>query len=196
MTVQSYPSLSIPSVSGQSGNLLSTDGSTLTWSSPSVNTAGITLLSTTSLSGASTVNISSIPQTYKQLKLIIQSPLVANVMGIRFNSDNTSNVYQTRTFGVNNSNTAVDIIINETYVQHSTSNYSDSKSVVVYDIFNYTSSVVHKNLSIYFYHATPQVTGFGTAAYRPATTAPITSINIIGNNVNFTAGTALLYGVN
>ena len=72
MTVVRHPSGSIPSVSGQSGNLLSTNGSELVWSAPTAS-GSMTLLSTTTLSGTS-VTVSSISQAYNDLLILVESP--------------------------------------------------------------------------------------------------------------------------
>lgn len=72
MTVVKHPTGPVPSVSGKSGNLLSNNGSELVWS-PAPEAGGMTLLSTTTLSG-SVVQISSINQSYIDLVFVLQAP--------------------------------------------------------------------------------------------------------------------------
>ena len=164
-----------------------------------ISTGGMTLISTTSLSGAS-VSLSSIPATYKNLQLVIRDllPATDNVdLHLRLNGDSTANRYAS--VGINaaqggtvaftldkfsslanamdNAVTENFIVINFIdYANTSTWKYGESRGLNV-DATT-TTNYVRNNYSLYYNQ-----------------TAAISSIDIFLSSGNITSGTALLYGV-
>jgi hypothetical protein len=57
---------------GTTGQILTVSGGVPTWSTPAAG-GGMTLISSTAMSGSSSITLSSIPQTYKDLIVIIQN---------------------------------------------------------------------------------------------------------------------------
>lgn len=170
----------------------------LKWATPS--TGGMTLISTTTLTGAS-VSLTSIPQTYNNLQLVFENFRVTTdetIFQLRFNSDTNSNygwvkMRSTASSTSNNNNIAQINISDDNEAQ---SNVAANSSLVM-DIFNYTAAVDHNyNISFNYERATLDDTAyvFLGGVHRPATAAAISSIQIFANAGNI-AGTAYLYGV-
>lgn len=86
---------------GTNGQVLSSNGTTATWTSPA--TGGATLLSTTSLSG-STVTVSSINQTYNDLKIEIIGATTTAASYLIFYLRNSGSNMPHRTFMVDLAN--------------------------------------------------------------------------------------------
>ena len=84
---------STASQTGNSGKYLTTDGSATSWGA--ISAGGMTLISETVASSLSSLSLSSIPSTYKQLLLVWQGVNHSNTsstFSLRFNSD-SSGVY-------------------------------------------------------------------------------------------------------
>jgi hypothetical protein len=91
VTIGISSSAVVPSQTGNSGKYLTTDGTTSSWGT--VATGGMTLISTTTLSGTTTT-ISSIPSTYVSLYIVFEnmtSGTANTAMRYQFNSDTGSN---------------------------------------------------------------------------------------------------------
>ena len=77
---------------GSTGQVLTVAGGVPSWATPSSG-GGMTLISTTTLSGAS-ISLTSIPQTYNDLMVVLRAPLVGTTNkspAIRINGDSTAN---------------------------------------------------------------------------------------------------------
>jgi hypothetical protein len=188
---------------GANGTVLTADSAESTglkWATPVAGS--MTLINTggTALSGSSTT-ISTIPGTYKQLRLYIQdfSSATATYMYVQFNSDTTTTNYlqavnRTVPSGAANfaANDKSGIYTNGFSFA---SNAVDQFSVI--DIYDYASSTTRKvatSLTVQTTGGDPTATTFVHLAYQPTTA--ITSLVIKLESGTFTAGTALLYGVN
>lgn len=188
---------------GTNGQVLTADSTAATglaWATAA--SGGMTLINTggTSLSGSSTT-ISTIPGTYKQLRLYIQdfSSASNSYMYVQFNSDTTaSNYMQAINRAVPSgsanftSNTQSGIYTNGF---NWASNAVDQFTVI--DIYDYASSTNRKvatSLTVSTTGGDPTATTFAHLAYQPTTA--ITSLVIKLDTGTFTSGTALLYGVN
>ena len=91
VTIGISSSAVVPSQTGNSGKYLTTDGTSSSWGT--VATGGMTLISTTTLSGTTTT-ISSIPSTYISLYIVFEnmtSGTANTAMRYQFNSDTGSN---------------------------------------------------------------------------------------------------------
>jgi hypothetical protein len=183
---------------GANDTVLTADSSTATglkWATPAAG--GMTLISTTTLTGASIV-LSSIPQTYNSLRLVIRNYLPATdttKILFRFNNDSNANRHiaiSTTPGGPAGTFTqdAIDLFGNQ--------DNAVAQGLAIIDIADYTNTTTWK---------TGIATSLGndsttTTSYRAVFTfmgynqiSAVTSLGIIPNSGNFTSGTALLYGV-
>jgi hypothetical protein len=165
------------------------------------NTAGMTLISTTSLSGSSTA-ISSIPATYKNLQLVIRSAesnATANIMSFTVNSV-VSYDYITH-YGNNSSptvNTSSGFSTTPVKLTGTNLRNSNSGSEFVINIYDYASTTSNKTGTISANYLIGTNYGeLNTGGFAVGSTGAITSITLaIAGGSTFSAGTALLYGVN
>ena len=83
----------VPSQTGNSGKYLTTNGTSSSWGT--ISAGGMTLLASGTLSGAA-VALTSIDQTYKALRLVLQSTsMSASDQGVlRFNNDSSTSYTQ------------------------------------------------------------------------------------------------------
>jgi hypothetical protein len=163
------------------------------------SSGGMTLISTTSLTGAS-VLLSSIPSTYIHLQLILINFAMNDdeLVELRFNDDATASRHRGwDTSSTDNNNNAT--TYNATKI--SVSGKCDSvviQNQAVIDIPNYASTAVRKSVSFFAHSVDPTTTAnfrfYNGAGVYNQTTA-ISSLRILSSGGNFTSGTALLYGV-
>jgi hypothetical protein len=181
---------------GTSGQILTVSSGVPAWATAS--SGGMTLISTTSLTGSS-VTISSIPSTYKNLQLIIRNILPTNDgdgVTLRLNSD-TGTRYQLRAFSSTNQD-SIDFDQNDIAISAALDN-PNNQNLIVIDIFDYANTTTWKMGS--FVSITPNYTTSTQFSRRAAMmyynqTSAISAINLIcGGGGTFTSGTALLYGV-
>jgi hypothetical protein len=157
---------------------------------------GMTLISTTTLSGAS-VTLSSIPATYKNLQLVIRN-LKPSVDGEniqwRINGDSTANRHRS-VFSIIAANQSFNDTLCST--AYSNDNSVDS-GIVVVNFFDYANTTTWKmmesqELLVNLTTTTNFNYGIGQHGYNQ--TGAISSLVLFPNSGNFTSGTALLYGV-
>jgi hypothetical protein len=183
---------------GANGTTLVADSSTATglkWETPA--SGGMTLLSTTTLSGASTT-ISTINQGYKNLQVLILSYTTTSNAYLTVAPNSASNVDGTR------------IEVVSTAVQGDSYDNGEMK-------FNYNTAFLSTGTKktslfiIYDYASTTQIKPFsGTYAYQKGndstmvggviggfidTTSAISSLEIKTSGGTFNGGTVLIYGV-
>jgi hypothetical protein len=204
--------------SASNGDLLTVDTSTasgLKWAAPAAS-GGMTLISETTASTLSSLSLSSIPQSYKQLMLVWHGIVHNNnssEFGVRLNN-NSGGVYNGGFLSRNGSNSGGGLfsdiqVINDTYplfgsrVNVGTSNQQQAvKGSLLID--NYSSSTKHKflegNVSFQW---DPTNDNFARVAFFQGTfsdTTAITSIDIVRltGTATFTnnTGTSIrLYGI-
>jgi hypothetical protein len=156
---------------------------------------GMTLISTTSLSGA-LVTLSSIPQTYKNLFLLIYGVTNAtgnSYFGCRLNNSSSANYY-----GDGVSNNVVDQITSFTHfslggnqVLPTRTSANNGFSLLIY---NYTSSTNYKlvqNVALF------ESSGIKVSSYGGgwSDNTAVTSLSLQNFGGNLLTGTAELYGV-
>jgi hypothetical protein len=168
----------------------------LEWATPS--SGGMTLISTTTLTGAS-VTLSSIPQTYNDLRIYIKNfkPATGTYMYARVNSD-TSSIYRENQeyseAGADARNAA-----NASWAIHARNQDStNAEGLCDYVIPDYTNTTTWKYINgrmISNSVGSATQYNFATfwAPYR--NTAAISSLTFTPGTGNFTSGTILLYGV-
>jgi hypothetical protein len=168
----------------------------LEWATPA--SGGMTLISTTTLSGAS-VTLSSIPATYKDLYIIIRNFLPASdgaSFRMRFNSDTNANRHSVAGY---DTAAADNLSFGATNVTISTSSDNAvTQSINYLYIPDYVNTTTWKIGN--FYSLTTNFTTTTTYNYRAGfalynQTSAISSLDFLPSTGNFTSGSILLYGV-
>jgi hypothetical protein len=182
---------------GTNGQVLTADSAEATglkWATASAG--GMTLLSTTSLSGSS-VTISSIDQTYTNLFIAIyQVATAANDAGIRIAPNGTTNIASNQ----NLKDAQTQNLYAGTYLKLYANDYPPSSSTSANSVYgltinNYSASHRKSFIAYGTYHTTAyNQTAFYSMGGLDATTA-ITSLEISLTTSTFSSGTVLVYGV-
>ena len=178
---------------GTSGQYLTVSGGVPAWGD--VSAGGMTLISTTTLSGATTT-LTSIPQTYNNLFILIKNPYASiggRILRIKPNStgalaDYTYNSFQSAaesSFGVT-AGELTSVAAMQTVSDPTRNNFALT-------IFNYADTVVGKTFSMVGSLANIDFSGQFGGSFRTA--SAISSLEFSPNSGNFSGGTVLLYGV-
>jgi hypothetical protein len=173
----------------------STAATGLKWATPAAG--GMTLISTTTLSGATTT-ISSIPATYNDLYVIVRNVLPATDsanLRMRFNADATANRHAMKTYdnaaGVYTfDNDRIDVAIsndNATTQGLSYIYFPDYKNTTTWKMCNTFSIGTNATTTTSYNYRS--LFGF----YNQ--TGAISSLDFFLSSGNFTSGSVLLYGV-
>lgn len=184
--------------SGVNGDVLQVDTSTTTglkWAAPA--SGGMTLISTTTLTGAS-ITLSSIPGTYTHLQLIIQNfrpDTDSRRIRMRFNGDSN-----TRYSGSQPWTSQGGTIFGEVEMESVTPSVDNltSQGISIIDVPNYANTTTWKFAKWFSIGNDPTTSTSWTTtlSYNIYNQTPaITSITLYPNTGNFSAGTVLLYGV-
>jgi hypothetical protein len=179
---------------GTTGQVLTVTAGVPAWST--ISAGGMTLISTTTLSGVTTT-LSSIPQTYNHLYLLVN--------GITGNTTNErtrclpNNVNNLSNSSINNSSGGATTYITDTAIRLSEAGTlrTDANNSFVLQIDNYTSATTFKPFNFYGFYVTPasvnsSITASG--AFRSNTAITSLVFDYSGTNT-FAGGTVLLYGV-
>jgi hypothetical protein len=185
-------------VVGANDTVLTADSSTATglkWAAPAAG--GMTLISTTTLTGAS-ITLSSIPATYNYLKLIVRNYKPASngaILRMRFNGDSGANRYYSRDgFGTATTNSFDSTQFNV----GSGNNNTLGNGLTVIDIADYTNAVTYKMANAFSMGNDSSTAIDVNLSYRTGSynqTGAISSITLFPSTGNFTSGEVLLYGV-
>ncbi len=178
---------------GANDTVLTADSSTATglkWATPSVG--GMTLLSTTTLTGAS-VTVSSISTAYNDLKLVFEKVYSATdgvFLYIQFNGD-TGNRYayqyfNTQDANVRQANTVAQMEVSK--LRNGSSGASDGFML----LSNYNTSGTTVGGVMEFTYSSTHTQG-GSFTYNNA--AVITSVKVYCSSGNLSGGTLKIYGV-
>ena len=179
---------------GTNGQVLTSNGSVPSWTTPS--SGGMTLLSTTTISGVTTT-ISNISQAYTNLLIVVSGLTNAtsdSKLEIRANAGATNAYYTFVRATTQTANQVQGGAINpsagDAYLRTSANNAAQVL------ITNYTSTTAYKPFIAYsvFAHSTGS---FGSGISGGINTnSAITSIAITNDNaVSYSTGTCLIYGV-
>ena len=180
---------------GSTSQVLTVTGGVPTWATP--GGGGMTLLSTTSLTG-STVTISSIPATYESLVLKIyqySGTVDGTTIRVRFNGDSNTR------YTTPNSNAAPGEFSYSVASGDMGANQDDSTTstyFAIVEIPNYASSATWKMArvtSLGNWYLNGANAAFSNCAILYNQTTAISSIDLFPNSGNFDSGTAYLYGV-
>jgi len=184
---------------GTSGQYLTKNSNTdLDYAWVTLSAGGMTLLSTTSLTGSS-VTVSSISQSYIDLYIVVENLYTSNDqedVNFRFNADSNAN----RHAAVVTMSTSNSTSFGATSVRwfYGVSNNASYKKMGVTTIQNYANTT---NLKFAMFHSTG-INAFNTAnttanffqgVYDQA--AAISSFSLFPNTGNFSGGTVKVYGV-
>ena len=179
---------------GTNGQVLTSNGTVPSWATPA--SGGMTLISTTTLTGAS-VTLSSIPQTYNDLRLVIREfkPATDAQQGRMYiNGDSGANRY--RTTQLTNAN--ISFVDNFVDLITSPNDNSVATGLSIIDIPDYTNTTTWKITHIVSLAVNETTTTNFNLNVRWAVynqIAAISSLVLFPSSGNWTSGTALLYGV-
>lgn len=177
---------------GTTGQVLSVSGGVPAWTTPASG-GGMTLLSTTNFSsGGSTLSITGISQSYKDLRIEILSPVRAatGYFTYTFNS-NTGSVYDYIWF--QNGSAVVNLKDNQTNINGiGYMRTTDFNLVNIIEVKNYADSTTLKPWT--FAGADPEY--FNTAMGSFDSSTAITTFQINANGSTFTSGTVKVWGIN
>jgi len=184
---------------GSSAQVLTVAGGIPSWATAS--SGGMTLISTTALTGASTITISSIPTTgYKDLRLVLVNAQLTNNGGqVRCRPNNVSTAANYLTQYIDLSGTGAETPGDDTlmYLHNNLSN-TVIENLSILHIYNYAETT-RKIMQIQAVGVpTPTTTNFAylfSTIFNKTTTA-ISSLTLISTAGNFNGGTAYVYGVN
>jgi hypothetical protein len=159
------------------------------WATP---TSGMTLISTTTLSGATTT-ISSIPQTYERLMAFIELPRNDTADGL-FRIAPNGSLVDTYMVGVKIATTVFDM--NSGYIGTlSTTNRNTVNFSATMIIDNYARTATIKACQYYGWYAPSAGVGPFMMAGIVGSVPAITSLVFSNTGGNLTSGTVYLYGV-
>jgi hypothetical protein len=195
MSIKSFPSSEIPSVSGNSGKVLTTNGSEAYWDSSN----SMVLLGTVDATGT-LVSFENINQSYRDLKVVGVDLRVSTseIVAVRVN-DITGAGFYPFVYDTSNGTTQT----NGSGTQGASFAWisSSGNAVLNLDIFNYASTVRNtkpwESISNFSTSASNNLRGFG--GFNSTTTtydglANITKLSFYVSNA-WTNGTFYLYGV-
>lgn len=187
---------------GSTGNVLTVSGGVPVWAAPA-SSGGMTLLSTTTMSGTSTT-VSSISGSYKQLVIQVLDFYPSANAGFRFrlNSDATANAYRyMQQQGDSNSPYATaspQWFFNDSSFQvQATQLNSDSNSFLWIELPNYADTSTNKFArfqSAWTNAGSNKQTTFSHGYWE--NTAAVSSIEFSNNGTSATAGSIKIWGVN
>ena len=182
---------------GSDSQILVADSSTATglkWATPA--SGGMTLLSTTTLSGSNPISITGISQSYTNLFVLCYGLTNASNNVYRTVEPNGSSSIVTY-FQTNGTTTVSSDGNDAMYLQPigNQSTYNDANNVAGIWIYNYASTTNYKPWTISGSVVnTNHYPYMGGGSFK--TTSAISSLEFIAGNQNWTAGTVKIYGVN
>ena len=181
---------------GTTGQVLTVAGGVPTWATPAAG-GGMTLLSTTTLSGSSTT-ISSIDQTYKSLYVRFQDVYASidTYLRLRLNGDTGSNHFSLAARSDSNaySDTANESSFNYIAFLGSAIDYYYAKAFGEFQIDRYSETQAHGFFSSSFggQAGTAKTTRCGL---QYNSTTAISSLTFLPQGGTFSGGTVYVYGV-
>lgn len=185
---------------GTSGQVLTVSGGVPAWTT--ISSGGMTLLSTTTLSGASTT-ISSIDQTYVNLYGIVVG--VTNATGngaLRMRPNGSTTITSRFFFDTNNTGPGYvtessDFFLSNDQNTAGLVNRNSSNNAFSFQIFNYASTTNYKPFNVTSIYERDTGTNknpfFQFGGFF--TNTAISSLVFANTGGNFSSGTVLLYGV-
>jgi hypothetical protein len=178
---------------GSSAQVLTVSGGIPAWATPSAG--GMTLISTTTLTGT-TVTLNSF-SGYTDLQLVIIGAYGSNqnTFRARFNSDTGANYYEGQYANGANAGAATSLIMGDGTSSSSTNVNQRNFSVLKIQRYAQTHGKPFQVQSGYIYWSSNATNYVTTSNSIYAATSAITSIDLYMASGNFSGGTAYLYGV-
>ena len=159
-------------------------------------TAKYTVIDSVTLtSSAASVTFSSIPQTYRDLVLVVDGSASSGTAGLRvsFNNDTGANYNAVRMYG-NGSTATSDSFSNFSGGIVSSFSMTTSNAILAIQTMDYSSTDKHKS---YLVRGNDSAQGTNAVAGRWANTASVTTLNFYSSNNTFAIGSTFrLLGVN
>lgn len=187
---------------GANNTVLTADSTTATglrWGT--VSAGGMTEIASGTLSGTS-VSITSIPNTYKNLQLVVRNPYLNTGLGfLRLRVNNSSDTSYGRNFITTGGGTGGDGAsithwsLNDTVSPNLESSTTSYVSVIV-DFYDYASTTSQKSMRFQVQDRAATFSSItGTGGFAGINTTAINSVQIITSANSFAGGTYILYGV-
>ena len=177
---------------GTTGQILTVSGGIPAWATPA-SSGGMTLLSTTTLSGASTT-ISSISQSYIDLVIEFSEVTTASNGQLKLNLNGTQNCMMVGFYG--NVSTGQTLWADDTnYISGVGLSGSSANNAFLYRIADYASSINHAVQVFGGFTAT--ASGYRGQGFSGThlTASAVSSIKFSSDGGNFSGGTVKIYGV-
>jgi len=188
---------------GSTGNVLTVAAGVPSWAAPAAG-GGLTLLSTTTLSGAQTV-ISSISGSYKNLYVVLSDVAASGTFGLRFFTNSASGNCYGRVVQVPNSSGTVSTLNSASMGGVNNFSLTANTDNAAADVFDGTIEIAHYastsgkrkkiNTNFLSFQNGYYTAHLGSYVYYSSTTA-ISSLTFEVNTGTFSGGTVLVYGVN
>lgn len=162
---------------------------------------GMTQISSTAMS-TGTVSLTSIPATYKDLRLVIRDvyPSTATYIGLQVNTDTGANYtfYGQNFGGVNVPDPVRQVTGTIVYLNYTNAKATDNNNTIIIDFNDYANTSTVKQIisNSNVYGDTVNAWTGSTLNTTYASTSAISSIQIKTGAGTFSGGTAILYGVN
>jgi hypothetical protein len=176
---------------GTTGQVLAVSGGVPAWTT--VSSGGMTLLSTTTLSGASTT-IGSIPSGYVNLFLVVRNylPSTQRDLTMRFNGDAGVDY-----LSVDSTLSGATLTFNAQNIRLNEDQWTTGTNLINTTIFDYANTTTPKTCHTIGFTTKNSTPNYALTDIRGAwnDTSAITSITLLLASGTFSSGTALLYGV-
>jgi len=187
---------------GTTGQILTVAGGVPTWAAPAAG-GGLTLLSTTSLSGSASTTVSSISQSYKNLHIYVKNfyPATASLINMRLNGQ-TGSIYN-YTYddaGTNTFNDAmVNSIRNASLLYNGTAGYGDgtiaaNATLIINDYTDTASTKTFQWFGGGVWSPITNITAWDGGGVYMGNSAITSVTTFMGSN--FSSGTMYIYGEN
>jgi hypothetical protein len=177
---------------GTSADVLTVSGGIPAWAAPA-SAGGMTLLSTTTLSGANTT-ISGIDQTYVNLFITITGVNISTNSQLQVTLNGNQNVDHAGFYGVAGGSTAL-WADDTNYVIGVQMASGQTGNSFAYTIVRYAETLI-KSVNCFGGFIGAAATNYGSfIAGKTESTTAITSIKISNNTGTYSAGTVKIYGV-
>lgn len=188
---------------GTNGQVLTADSTAATglaWATPA-SSGGMTVIASGTLS-TGTVTISSIPDTYKDLQLVIRDwyPSADAQMYARLNNGSTSNSYShTGTNFQGSSTSTIGGLYNLSLLTWNSADSANYRNACVVDIPDYTNTTSNKFINIVSGYVDSTGANYfvdrATTMWNESTPAAVNRIDLYLTGVATFSGTYILYGV-
>ena len=184
-----------PTQTGNAGKYLTTDGTNVSWGT--ITGSAYTSITSGSIGSVTTFTLSSIPSTYKFLRLVLNGVKGTTRLAMRVNSDTGTNYfYKEMSLDAGRDSGSGGENLIRLHTQYNI--YSTNASTWVLDFGNYatTASVKQITINALFISQLANLPApiFGSGGWNNEGSA-ISSITVFTDGDTITAGTYTLYGV-